>query len=111
MPRALVVIDVQVGIIEGPPAVSDADRVVAHIGKLLAGARAAGAPVVFVQHQGAPGHRVAAGSRGWAIDPRITPLPAEPVVAKRECDSFYGTELDALLRGRGVKGLVVAGFM
>src|SRR5688500_17284194 len=111
MSRALLVIDVQVGIVEGPPAVYEPERLIEKIGALLERARAAGVPVVFVQHEGSPGHRVAVGSRGFPIHPRVAPREGEPVVRKRECDAFYETDLDDVLRARGVKELVIAGLM
>jgi nicotinamidase-related amidase len=79
--------------------------------RLLAACREANAPVVFVQHDGPPGHRVAVGGPGWAIHPDIAPRQDELVVHKRECDAFYDTQLDRELRARGVHRLVVCGAM
>ena len=111
MRSALVVIDVQIGILEGPPAAFEPSTLLANIGLLLSRARDSAALVVFVKHDGPPEHRVAKGSRGWAIAPQIAPLVGETVVHKRECDAFYETELNAVLRGHDVKRLVVAGLM
>src|SRR4051812_35369207 len=111
MRSALVVIDVQIGILEGPPAAFEPERLLANIGLLISRARAARAPVVFVKHDGAPSHRVAKGSPGWAIAPQIAPIAGDSVVHKRECDAFYETELNAVLRSHDVKCLVVAGLM
>lgn len=40
----------------------------------------------------------------------IAPLPQEPVVTKWQYDGFEDTELDLLLRSRGIKTLLMTGF-
>src|SRR4029079_1618491 len=50
-----------------------------------------------------------AGSRWTEIDPRIAPLPGEPVLAKLFASAFFGTPLSALLRDAGCDSLVVTG--
>lgn len=91
MTTALVVIDVQVDVLDGCVRVESA---LDAIRTLLSGARAAGAPVVWVQHQG-PG--LEPGSDGWRIHPALDPLPGEPVVAKSYRDAFADTGLAATL--------------
>lgn len=105
---ALLVIDVQVGIIDGLNAYRGSE-VVETINDLLAKARAESTPVIYVQHDGGTGDLLELGSQGWQIDPRITPKEGEPVVAKRACDSFFETELQSELEKRGVNRLVMSG--
>lgn len=111
---ALLVIDVQVAIMDGvagKAAAYQRDEVLARIGGLLERARTAGAPVLFAQHEqedGASGPLLP-GVAGWAIHPAVAPRPNEAVIAKRACDAFYETPLDAELARRGVTRLVVAG--
>lgn len=52
---ALIVVDVQKAFVSGPEAVRGHDRLLAMVGLLLEEARAARAPVVFLQNDGAPG--------------------------------------------------------
>lgn len=111
MQSALVIIDVQVGIVGGPPKVHDAPRLLRHLNVLIEQARRHEVPVVFVQHDGPEGHRTAVGSPGHALHPELSRRPDDLVVHKHECDSFLGTELDAELRSRGIDALVVAGLM
>jgi nicotinamidase-related amidase len=114
---ALVIIDVQNGILrpsDGPRA--DAvwralDKAVARIAGMLDRARGAGVPVVHVQHDGGPDHRLAVGSKGWQIRAELTPLPNEQVVRKTACDAFFATSLEEQLRRRGIDHLVIAGCM
>lgn len=46
----------------------------------------------------------------WAdIVPEIGPRPGDIVITKRQWGAFYGTELDLQLRRRGVRTIVLAG--
>jgi nicotinamidase-related amidase len=100
---ALLVIDVQVGVVAGAPR---RDEVVARIGELVDRARAEGVPVVWVQHSddGLP-----EGSEDWAYVPELEIGAGEPVVHKRYGDSFEATDLEEVLGGAGVGRLVVVG--
>ncbi|XKK50888.1 isochorismatase family protein [Streptomyces sp. ARC14] len=82
-------------------------RTVARIAALQERARAAGVPVVTVQHQD---DELEPGTEGWRIAPALAPAPGEPVVPKSSPDSFLDTGLDATLRDMGVTEVVVTGF-
>ena len=107
---ALVVIDVQCGIIDNPRAWRAAE-VLGAIGGLAARARAAGVPVIYVQHDGAAGSPVEAGTPGAEIHSAIAPRSGEAVIHKRACDSFLGSSLDDELRSRGIGRIVITGCM
>jgi nicotinamidase-related amidase len=100
---ALVVIDVQNGIVAGA---HDRDGVVANIGTLVDKARGAGVDVVWVQHHS---DNLQPGSDGWQYVPELVRRESEPLIAKAYGDSFEETELEAVLAERGVGRLVVAG--
>ena len=51
----------------------------------------------------------AEGSWGAEFHPGLQPLPGEMVVTKHRYSAFVGTDLDMLLRARGVKSLLVTG--
>jgi nicotinamidase-related amidase len=100
---ALIVIDVQTGIVGGA---YERDAVVANIAGLVTKARQQGAPVVWVQHAD---DGLVAGSEAWRIVPELTPDPGEPLVEKHYGDSFEDTTLESVLAGLGVGRLIVTG--
>lgn len=107
---ALLVIDVQVGIIEGFRAYRGRE-VLEHINKLLAKARALNIPIIYIQHDGGKGHPLEVGSEGWQIHPAIKPHEEDLIIRKRASDSFFETTLQRELEARGVEHLIVAGCM
>jgi nicotinamidase-related amidase len=100
---ALLVIDVQNGVVEGG---HERDAVVANVGGLVEKARREGVPIVWVQHSD---EQLARGSDGWRIVPELTPGDAEPLVEKSYDDSFDDTPLETVLSGLGIGRLVVVG--
>src|SRR5215475_14179968 len=110
MNTALLVIDVQVGIIDHSPAYNK-DQVLANINDLLTEARAAGVPVIYVRHDGGKGDSLEAHTAGWPIHQRVAPVDGEPIVDKQSCSSFYETPLQAMLNKAEVSHLIVTGCM
>jgi nicotinamidase-related amidase len=100
---ALLVVDVQNGVVEGAPA---RDAVVANIGSLVEKARQEEVPVVWVQHSD---NHLEKGSDEWRIVPELNPDDAETLVEKNYGDSFEDTTLEDVLSRLGVGRLVVVG--
>ena len=95
----LLIIDVQVGIIEGLHA-HRGREVVERINDLLARARGSNMPIIYVQHDGEIGHSLEVGSEGWQIHPEIKPRDGDLIIRKRASESFYETALQRELEAR-----------
>ena len=121
---ALVVIDLQRGIVAPPSAPHSSTEVVARAAQMAAALRKAGGTVVFVHvtpsADGKDGLKpitdapVGAGGRtlppDWAeIVPELAPQPSDVIITKRQWGAFYDTELDLQLRRRGVDTIVLCG--
>jgi nicotinamidase-related amidase len=100
---ALLVIDVQQGVVEGN---HERDTVVANVSSLVEKARREQVPVVWVQHSDEGLER---GSERWRIVPELAPAQAEPLVEKNYGDSFEDTTLESVLADLKVGRLVVVG--
>ncbi|MEU5833892.1 isochorismatase family protein [Streptomyces diacarni] len=106
---ALLVVDMQTAFVTGADAVPDAARVLSATRRLLAAARAAGAPVVHLQNDGETGGPDEPGTAGWALF--VRPGPGERVVRKEADDGFEGTGLRAHLHEQRARSLAVCGVL
>ena len=119
---ALVLIDLQQGILPYAKAPYDAAAVLANAAPLAAAFRAAKAPVVLVKVGfSADGGDVlkatvdapnppGAPPANWLDDtPELPGQPGDIRILKRQWGAFHGTELDLQLRRRGIKTIVLAG--
>ena len=111
---ALVVIDLQKGILSMPRVHSIAD-VLANSARLAQAFRARGLPVALVNVAGvAPGRTQAKMNftppPDWTdLAPELGSAPDDILVTKHTWGAFHGTALDMMLRRRGVTQVALAG--
>lgn len=99
----LLIVDMQVGVLA--PA-WEADRAVAHAARVVARAREAGVPVIWVQHAD---EEMPVGSPAWQWVPALVPQEGELRMHKQHNSAFEDTTLEAELARFGVTHLVLAG--
>jgi len=99
----LMVVDVQVGVMNDA---WDAPRIIGNVAHAVARARAAGVPVLWVQHSD---QELVQGSPQWQWVPELSPAADEPRIYKRFNSSFEETSLDAELARIGATHIVLAG--
>ena len=105
--RALIVVDMQVGCFAGEPPRWDAGGTIDRINRLAGVIRPNGL-VVFIQHTDAA-EGLARGTDAWALLPALSRNATDLVSEKTACDAFLETDLESMLRTRGVDELVIAG--
>ena len=76
---------------------------------LFAAKRDRGNPSLRIGEEGPMGRLLVRGSAGHEIVPELAPQPGEVVVDKPGKGSFYATDLETILRARGITHLVVTG--
>ena len=108
MSTALLIIDVQQALCYGEYAAFEAARVIERINLVSRKARAAGAPVVVIQHE-SRGGPLDHGTDGWRLADGLDVQSTDILVPKTATDSFHNTELQSVLRARGVARLVICG--
>lgn len=119
---ALVLIDLQNGIVGAPAKPHSGQEVVGRAAELAAAFRAHGSPVVLVRVTFAADGADALPGRTEAPRPEGTPPegwdsivddlaghPEDITVTKRNWGAFHGTDLDVQLRRRGVTQIVLGG--
>lgn len=121
---ALVIIDLQRGILAMPLRPHSAEQVIDNVAKTATALKQAGGTVVAVTVDFAEDFADAPGSwvdqpmqrpangfpADWsALAPQIAALDAQVHVIKRNWSAFYGTDLDLQLRRRGITTLILTG--
>ena len=108
MSTALLIIDVQRALCAGEYECFDIKRIIDTINGLSAKARNANIPVILIQHE-EEGDLLQFKSEGWQLAEGLVTSDEDLRVRKTTGDSFYQTNLGALLQKRDVDRLIICG--
>lgn len=102
------------------------EQMMPHLVKMVEEARRVGVPVIFIQtvhsqwtdsqtwltrHSGLYLESQLCRPGTWGVDfYGVAPQEGELVVVKHRFSAFYGTDLDVVLRAKGIKTLIMTGF-
>ncbi|MTD28118.1 cysteine hydrolase family protein [Erwinia sorbitola] len=106
---ALLVIDMQAGLLHGPQAPHDKARLLHNVSHLMMAARARQVPLFFAQHTGPADSPIAAGSTLWQLAAELPLSDSDRCFSKTRPCCFTATPLLSWLQDAGVKRLVIVG--
>jgi nicotinamidase-related amidase len=110
MTKALLIIDVQVGLFEPEPSPYQSDEIISNINKLTDKARASNAPIIWIQHETPNNEILSFQSSGWQLPNSLNQDQSDFYVRKTTPDSFLKTDLLEILTSQAVTELVVCGY-
>lgn len=106
---ALLILDMQVGLVHGPEKPWRRDELIETLNTLMDDARRAGAPIFLARHIGPAGSPIASDSPLTMIAPELRRSGDEVVFEKQRPNAFESTGLATQLNARGATGLVITG--
>ena len=106
---ALVIIDLQRGLLDGQAPPYDGKCVVERAMSLIKRARQSETLVVFVQHYGPAGNPIEQGARAWELADGLDPQPDDMHIQKSRPSIFFNTGLESKARDRKIDRLILAG--
>jgi nicotinamidase-related amidase len=110
MADALLIIDMQTGLYDGPEKPFERERVLATINQLIQRARNANAPIFVARHTGPEGSPIAAGSPLWQLWHGLdVDESRDHLFNKTRPSCFLGTDLAQQLNAAQVNELVIVG--
>lgn len=104
--HALLVIDVQSGLIRGA---YQETEVLAAINNTCKSVRASGGVIIFIQHCHTSYEPLMKGHPDWALHESLDVQADDLFIEKQASDSFYGTNLEELLNQLGISHVYVTG--
>ncbi|PJN58990.1 cysteine hydrolase family protein [Bacillus mycoides] len=109
MKKALIVIDVQVGMYTAGMPVHNGEKFLETLQNLIEECRSNSIPIIYVQHNGPKNHPLEKGTAGWQVHAAIAPQDGDSIVEKTTPDSFHKTNLNELLQEKGIEHVIISG--
>ncbi|KLN59289.1 isochorismatase [Kiloniella spongiae] len=109
MSTAVIVIDMQQGLVNPVPQPYQLDKVIKHINQITEEARQKKIPVFFIHHE-SPKSIVEYESEGWRLAKDLKQSKNDKVIRKTTPDSFLRTSLETELKALDVAKLIITGY-
>ena len=106
---ALLILDMQVGLVQGPDKPWQAQALISTLNSLMSDARQSHTPIFLARHTGPAGSPIEPGSPLTQIIQELELRGDEVIFNKSRPSAFFMTELAQQLRARGCTGIVVTG--
>lgn len=107
---ALLVIDMQVGLLEDKDfPIYQSKQLISYVNELISKARAADATIIFVRHTESSRSPLEIHQPGWQISSELTVDENDIIINKYTPDCFHQTSLADDLKERHISNLVIAG--
>jgi len=106
---ALLIIDVQKGLFSKPTPIYKVDELIQNINSLIDQWRVAGGMIVFVQHSN--NKLLIKYSSDWQLHPDLKINGTDLIIHKVHGNAFEETELNEILKARGIQTMVVTGLV
>lgn len=108
--RAALIVDIQVGLFNGPETPHGGAQVLANINELIVKARRVGASILVARHTGPQGSSIEPDSPLTRLLPDLTvDAVANVMIEKNRPNCFLGTGLTDSLRAASVDELIIVG--
>jgi isochorismate hydrolase len=97
--------------------------VLKNILKVIQSSRPPNIPIILTQHGHTDpnsdggmlgqwwGELIVGGTEDWKFLPEMKIEPNDTIIAKKRYSAFFGTDLDKILRSRGIQDLIISGVM
>lgn len=110
MATALLIIDMQTGLYDGPQKPFERERLLDTVNQLIQRARSASAPIFFARHTGPTGSPIEAGSPLWQLWRGLNVDEShDHLFNKTRPSCFLGTDLAQQLAAAQIEELVIVG--
>ena len=113
MNKALIIIDMQIMPFiwkdYGGKELYRCENLLSNVKGLIEKARGADAPIYYIVYTEKGDSLRAENQPLWHVYPEVAPMDTDHLIIKYNADSFYNTELDNMLKQRGIENIVLCG--
>ena len=107
--KALLIVDVQIRLFESKKPVYNSKTLLDNINILEKKSQDKNSTVVYIQHENLTTFKY--GNPDWHLHPSLAPRENDLFIRKKECNSFFETPLNQILKAREIDSVIVCGLL